>query len=378
MKRMFALAFAVPVTLLLSSGVQAEDAKPVAKDIDVALLLDVSGSMQGLIDSAKTKLWDIVDELARIKPTPNLRVALYSYGHQSHPAKDGYIRKELDLTGDLDLLYQKLFALRASGSVELVPQVCSNAVKDLDWSKKRDALKIIFVAGNETAQQGNMTLKTAADTAKERQVVINPIFCGNSKSGDAKTWIELAELAGGRFASIDQNRGTVAIATPMDKKIAALGKKLNTTYIPYGQAGKAKAENQVAQTANSAKLGTSVAALRAVAQNSALYRCADWDLIDRIKMDKKFDLTKLKEDQLPAIMRKMTPKERVEYVTKKRTQREAIQKEITKLNKERTQYIAEQRKKNPSSADRAFDEAIRQTLRKQAAERGITIPKEKE
>jgi len=368
-------------SILMIGAAQAQDAKPAeatpVKTIDVALCLDVSGSMGGLIDSAKAKLWDIVNELARIKPAPQLRVALYSYGHDSYDPQGGWIRKEVDLTSDLDALYQKLFALQINGGTELVTRVCRDAVRDLKWSEGKGALKIIFVCGNEPAAQDQVvSLNECAKLARSRNIVINSIYCGDAQSGDARDWIQFAELCGGRFASIDQNKGTVAIATPMDKKLAELGVQLNSTYVAYGKAGKDKQSNQAAQTVNAQQAGLGVAAARTAAQNSVYYNCADWDLVDRCKMDAKFDVAKIAVDELPELMKKMTVPERVAHVKKMTEQRAALQKEIDDLNTRRTAFINEEQKRNPNAGDRAFDQAIRDALRVQAAVQGIVIPKE--
>lgn len=367
---------------LLANVASAQDKKPAdekaaVKTIDVAICLDCSGSMQGLIDSAKVKLWDIINELARIKPSPKLRVALYSYGDDSHDANAGWIRKEIDLTSDLDALYQKLFALRATGSTEYVTRVCRDAVRDLAWSEGKGALKIVFVCGNEPASQDpTVSLQEAAKVAKSRNVIINAIYAGDAQSGEARDWIQFAELCGGRFSSIDQQRGTVAIATPVDKKLAELGVQLNSTYIAFGKAGDAKKSNQMAQTANAQQAGLGVAAARTATQNSVYYNCADWDLVDRCKMDAKFDVTKLAVDELPDVMKKMTVQERVAHVKKMTDQRAALQKDIDDLNVQRLKFISDEQKRNPNPGDRAFDQAIRETLRIQAETQGIIIPKE--
>src|ERR1043165_599400 len=156
-------------------GSANDPVKPAAKarDIDVAICLDVSNSMDGLIVSAKNKLWDIVNELARIKPTPNLRVALYSYGHNSYDRNAGWGKKDVDLTHDLDLIYQKLFALTTRGGTEYVTRVCRDASRDLQWSQQKDALKLIFVCGNEPASQDPVVkLKEAADFAIGKGIII--------------------------------------------------------------------------------------------------------------------------------------------------------------------------------------------------------------
>jgi von Willebrand factor type A domain len=343
-----------------------------ARDIDVVICLDVSNSMDGLILSAKNKLWDIVNELAKIKPTPNLRVALYSYD-----AKLGWVKKDLDLTHDLDLMYQKLFALKTNGGDEYVTRVCRDAVRDLKWSENKKALKLIFVCGNEPASQDPVVkLKEAADFAISKGVVINPIYCGNPDDPDARDWREFAGLCGGRFATIDQNKGHVAIATPVDKQLAELGVKLNATYVRYGVNGKQKALNQEAQTSNATSQSAAVAAARVTSQNSALYKCDDWCLVDRMKADPKLDITKIPESELSEEMRKMKPEERVAYVKDMTTKREALQKEITVLEAKRQTYIADEMKRNPNPSARAFDAAIRETLRIQAEAKGIILPKQ--
>jgi hypothetical protein len=378
--RFLGASLLVGLAALLAAPTGAND-KPApaqqVKAIDVAICLDVSGSMQGLIQSAKNKLWDIVNELARIKPAPTLRVALYSYGHNTYDRNAGWVKKDLDLTADLDLLYEKLFALTINGGNEYVTRVCRDAVRDLKWSEDKNALKLIFVCGNEPAGQDPLVkLKEAADFAIAKGIVVNPIYCGNADDGDARDWREYAGLCGGRFASIDHNRSHVVLTTPQDKQLAELGVKLNETYVAYGKEGKAKADNQKTQTANAFESGAGVAASRVAAQNSTLYRCADWDLVDRLKEDPKFDITKIPEAELSATLRKLKPAERVTYVKEMAAKRGSIQKQITELQNQRQKYIADEMKRNPNAGDRAFDAAIREAVRTQAAAKGLLIPKE--
>jgi hypothetical protein len=331
--------------------------------------------MDGLIASAKVKLWDIVNELARAKPTPNLRVGLYSFGNDGYDRTVGWVRKDLDLTTDLDALYQKLNALTTRGGTEYVTRVCRDALKDQKWSTEKEALRLIFVCGNEPATQDPVVkLPDAAALAKEMDVLINPIYCGPDSSRDAASWKEYASLCGGRYASINQDRGAVAIATPMDKELADLSSKLSTTYVTYGRAGKEKALNQVMQDANALRSAPAAAAARAQAKGSGIYRADDWDLVDRQKRDAKFDVNKLSPEELSEEMRKMTPEQRTAHVKKKVAERDVLVKQINDLSNKRQLYINEQMKKNPSRADKAFDEAVRGSLREQGAKKGLVIP----
>jgi hypothetical protein len=373
--RSYAWCAALLLAGVAALPVSAAEKSPAAKAIDLAICLDTSNSMDGLIGSAKAKLWDIVNDLAKVKPTPNLRVALYSYGNDGYDPKAGWVRKELDFTNDLDALYQKLFALTTRGGTEYVARVCRDAAEQLKWSANQDALKIIFVCGNEPAgQDPAVKLKDAAGAAKAKGVVVNAIFCGPAGHTDARDWKEYAALCGGAFLSIDQGRGTVAVATPMDKSLAELSAKLNTTYLYYGALGKDKQLNQLAQDANAVRLGTAVAAARATSKAGGLYRNDVWDVVDRMKRDPKFDITKVPEKELCDELKKLKPAERLGYVKRKAKEREDIQKQVDKLSAKRTAYLNAEQKKHSSKADKAFDEAIRAALRTQAAAKGMQVP----
>lgn len=379
MKRSFSCGALMLALVIVSRGMGDEPtgvARPqpgeTARDIDVALCLDVSGSMQGLIEAAKNKLWDIVNELGKAKPTPRLRVALYSYGHSNYDSGRGWVRKEIDLTTDLDMLYKKLFALTINGGEEYVARVTRDAVDEQKWSEQKNALKLIFVAGNEPANQDKMvSMKDVALKALAKGILINPIYCGGADDSDAKTWRELASLGHGRFANIDHNH-KVAIKTPVDKDLAALADKINATYVAYGK-NQWKGNNQLEQTANAKSAGAGVLAARVQAQSGKLYQCEDWDLVDKCKKEPKFDITKIPDDELTPELKKLTPEKRVALVKDMSEKRAALQKQIDELATRRDTFIREEQKRNPNPAARAFDQAIRETLQIQAKEKGIVI-----
>ena len=383
MSRLTSLLFGCSALLaaaLLSVPTRGDDApaKPKPKDIDLVLCLDISGSMEHLIDSAKQKLWDIVNDLAKVKPTPNLRVALYSYGATPYDPVKGWVQKDLDFVDDLDLVFKKLFAYRCNGGEEYVARVCRDAIRDLKWSTAKDALKIIFVCGNEPATQDRLVkLPEVADLAKKQGVLINPIYCGGPDDPDAKSWREFGLMTGGRYLTIDASKNVrVAVNTPFDKDIAALADKVNATYVPVGnkELREAKANDQKAQTENSKQLGSSNLAARVVTQNSALYRNDSWCLVDKVKLDPKLDITKIPVADLPEVLQKLKPQERVEYVQKKLQERMTIQKQVNELNAKREEYIRAEQKKQASDPKRGLDGALRETLRLQARTKGIEIP----
>jgi hypothetical protein len=360
----------------LSAAAQAQEKTASKPAIDLVICLDTSSSMNGLIDSAKTKLWDIVNELARAKPTPQLRIALFSYGSPQYGAESGWVHKDLDFTSDLDAVYQKLFALRINGGNEYVARVTQAALDQLQWSKESKALKLIFVCGNEPATQDpKIKLEDVALQAVKRDIIINTIHCRHSSNtAEAEGWQKLSSLAEGRFVSIDQNRGAVALAAPQDKKIAELGVKLNQTYLWYGKEGEVRRDNQLAQDANAAKLGKSVEAARAASKGTAFYRQAEADLVDRVLTDEKFDVNKVPVKELPPKLQELKPAERVKYVEQMKTEREVLQKQIAELNRERQEYIRTHQQKHQSQTEQVFDQALRGLLIEQGKRKGIQIP----
>jgi hypothetical protein len=371
----FAVAFAfalVPATLLAAPPAEK------AKSVDVVLCLDTSSSMDGLIDSAKRRLWVVVNDLAKVEPMPSLRVALYSYGNNSYDARKGWVRREVELTTDLDEVYKRINALRtaSAGSNELVARVSREAISELKWNDDRDSLRLLFVCGNEQVDQDKeVSLSSVTEQAKAKGIVINTIYCGSATNGDATGWQAFAKQCGGRYANIDQERAKaeVAIKTPFDEEIEKLGTKINETYLWYGLKGAEGRANQLAQDGAAKRTGDGVAVDRSVTKAGRLYRNAESDLIDRMKAEKDFDLKKIKETELPDELRKLKASDRLPYLNRKAAEREEIQKKVAQLSAQRALFIEEVRAKQPKSADKALDEALRTILREQAKEKGMKV-----
>jgi hypothetical protein len=355
-----------------SHAVPAGEGKPV----DVVLCLDVSGSMQGLVNSAKIKLWDLVNELARVKPTPQLRVSLYSYGHTTYDPKAGWVRKEIDLTTDLDEVYKKLNALTINGGEEYVARVCRDALVQQKWSDDKNALRLIFVCGNEPVDQDKQVqLKDVAALAKEKGVIINTIYCNWGKPGEELGWKQFSTDANGKYAMIEHNQQVVQINTPFDKDLLTLNTRLNATYVAYGRGGDSKKENQAEQDKNAQLAGAPAAASRVATKGGALYKNSDWCLVCRCMEDKTFDITKVPENELPEELKKMKPEERKAFIEKKIAERKKVQDEIADVSAKRGKYLGEEMKKNATASDKQLDTALKLIIREQAATKGIEIPK---
>ena len=347
---------------------------PKEQYVKVALLLDTSNSMDGLINQAKSQLWDIVNEFAHVRcgneTRPTLEIALYEYGNDNLSAREGYVRQVLSFSSDLDDISEKLFSLTTNGGEEFCGKVINTSLKQLDWGKNQDDLKMIFIAGNEPFTQGMLNYKDAVTDAKEKGIVVNTIFCGGYQQGIQTEWKNGAILTGGEYMSIDHNREVVYVKTPYDKVIIELNSKLNDTYISYGAAGVRKKAMQSTQDANAAELEEAVVVKRAVSKSSRVYKNSSWDMVDAVA-EEEIELAEIPKEDLPKELQNKSTKEIEAYLEKKKVEREKIQKKIQELNSKREEYIAESNKAEKGELENALLRAIK----KQAADKNYSWDK---
>jgi len=352
--------------LVCVGHVQAKEKAPEPK-IQIALLLDDSGSMGGLINQAKSQLWTFVNELAVSKKkgvAPVIEVALYRHG--------GPVRKVTALTDDLDLLSERLFAVTIKGNgSEHCGEVIKAAADDLAWSDNPEDLKVIFIAGNEGFTQGPVDYKKACKTAIEKGIVVNTIHCGSGIPGD---WKDGAVLADGMAMAIDQNKTMPHIDAPQDVEIVRLGEELNKTYIAYGANGAAGIRRQQEQNFNAASASKSANVNRFVAQSQVQYRNTAWDLVDAVE-EGEVKLEEIDEKELPENMQAMNQKERQAFVAGNGSKRTELQKQINELNVERRKFVQAEMKKL-AGGENSLDIAMVKSLRTQAVKLNFAFPAE--
>lgn len=377
----FAVAFACLLALAASLTARAEDrAAPAAEDkplIQIAILLDTSGSMDGLIDQARTHLWKIVNELAtsrRDGRIPRLEVALYEYGKSSLSQESGWIRQIVPLSTDLDRISEELFKLTTNGGQEYCGRVIHAATTQLAWSASPRDYRAIFIAGNEPFTQGDYNYADACRAAIARGIIVNTIHCGDHATGVQGKWLDGAQLADGSYSAIDQNQRTVHIDAPQDVELVELNGRLNRTYVAFGSAAPAAAARQEAQDAAASKLSLGVFCERVAAKASGQYRNAQWDLVDAAAQE-SFDLTTVSDEQLPEELRGKTAPEKQAYVAAKAAERAELQAKIRELSAAREAYIAEERRKLAEGGQASLDEAVVGAVREQLEKKDYTFEK---
>ena len=267
-------------TALLAPPALAAEASDGQPKIQIAILLDTSSSMDGLINQTRAQLWRIVNTFATAKrhgKSPRLEIALYQYGNNGLSRESGFIQRMVPLTTDLDQVSEALFKLTTNGGDEYCGQVIHQALGQLEWSKNRGDLKLVYIAGNEPFTQGPVNYKAAVKDAISSGVVVNTIHAGSEREGIDGKWKDAAMLADGNFIAIDQNRAVAQVDAPMDQEIARLNEALNATYVGYGSEGGRAKERQVAQDKNASGMSPASLATRAASKSSGFYDNSGWD-----------------------------------------------------------------------------------------------------
>ena len=341
--------------------------------VQMALLLDTSNSMDGMIDQAKSQLWKMVNELTNATKngeSPDIEIALYEYGNDNLSATNHYIRQIVPMTTDLDEISEQLFQLKTQGGSEFCGAVMLDAVLKLNWSKSEDDLKMIVISGNEPFDQGPVTPEEACKAALKKGISITTIFCGDWKSGIHERWEEGAKCAVGEYLNIDSDEKVVHIPTPYDDQIATLNTELNKTYLAYGREGRAKYENQAIQDANAFTYGSANVRQRASFKAKKQYKASSWDLVDSYEEDAEV-LEEVKEADLPDELKGKNKEEIEKIVKEKKVAREKIQTEILELEKKANAFEAKERTKLAGTEINTLDKVMQEAVQKIAVRNGF-------
>ncbi len=371
-----ATAFTAPAWQQPATPAADPGDNPQRPRIQVAILLDTSNSMDGLIDQTRNQLWQVVNAFAdarRDGVEPLLEIALFDYGNSGNSAADGFVRQLAPFTGELDAISESLFALSTNGGSEYCGRAILTALETLQWSRANDDIKTIFIAGNEHFNQGPVGYREAIRAAKRLGVSVNTIHAGDHETGVAGEWQAGALLAGGEYLSIDADRRVVHIVAPQDARLAELNALLNATYVPYGSEGPAAAERQLEQDALNEEISAALLAKRAASKASSAYRNSNWDLVDafgdgEVSAD---EVGRFEAAALPEPMRALDAEARLDFIAQKAHERETIQREIAELAHARDEYVAAQRRAEATAP--TISDALIGAVKKAAARKGFAF-----
>lgn len=348
------------------------------KTLEMVFVLDTTGSMGGLIEGAKQRIWGVVNEVMQSAAKPDVRVGLIAYRDKG----DAYVTQVLPITEDLDKVYTTLMDYRADGggdTPENVRGALLAGVRNAGWSQSSSNIaQIVFLVGDAPPHEDYRELQDSLTTAAEalrKGMIVNTIQCGND-SATKKFWQDIAQRGQGQYFLIPQDGGVQTITTPFDSRLADLGNSLGQTYVAYGggagAAGYAYREaGNAKQAASEDKVATDApkTAQAERAYNKALNSSAYvGDLLQDIESGKT-KLEDVKEEDLPDDLKKLSLAERKKEIEKRLSERKKMREEIVELSKKRSEYIAAERKKQ--GTQNGFDVAVASALKKQLAKKGI-------
>ena len=356
--RLMGIAAALAIAAATASA-QAERPR-----VEVAFVLDSTGSMGGLIEGAKQKIWSIANALIARRPAPEVRIGLVSYRDRG----DEYVTRFFDLTTDIDAVFRNLQSFQADGGgddEESVNQALYEAVHRMSWSQDRVVLKIVFLVGDYPPHmdyRGEVRYPETCREAVVRDLIVNTVQCGDVPQ-TTRVWRDIARLAEGSFVALEQNGNMQAVATPYDEEIARLSGEVSRTVVAWG-ARERRAEAE-AKTRAAAEAPAAVTADRA-AFNLATGGKAiqgSGDLVEDL-LAGEVDLARIKKDELPAVMQGMSLEEQKAYLGKQRAARESLNRKLGELSSQRAAFLEQEQRKLAGAGD-SFDLKVAEMVRAQ-------------
>ena len=342
--------------------------------VQIAILLDTSSSMSGLIDQARSELWRMVntlDDFSKDGTRSQIEIAVYEYGNSGLSDESGYLRQVIGFSSDLDAISEGLFSLSTNGGSEHTGQVIDAAHHALQWRADDDTVRAIYIAGNESFEQGPTPFAEAISDARASGITVNTVYCGAENQGRQEGWAQGAKIGGGRFMAIDHNAISVHIETPQDAKIAQLGQELNDTYVYYGQRGASSHANQARQDNNAASAGIGSLIERSVSKSGRAYNNYSWDLVDATAQG-QIDLRSIDQQTLPLGYRDLDTQQLKAKVEAQAERRKSLQKQLASLQAQREAFLAAKKREGQDAAN-TLDSAMIDSLKAQALGLGFEV-----
>jgi hypothetical protein len=343
------------------TALEVHGQRQVKKDtIQIAFLLDVSGSMDNLIHKAKSQIWRIGSYLGtgtKHGKTPIVEFAILTYGFDGD---DDASKVLIGFNSDLDSVVLKLYDIQIGGGNEYCWTTISKALDSLNWSTTESDLKLLMIAGNESFNQEVTDSKNILQKAKKFNIAINTIYCGAPGDADSWEWEKAADLGKGNYFTISLGDSVNMQETFLDKKLVAFNDKLNATYIPFGPLGQKNCLRMQMQDKSARIAGAPFFRERMIYKVSNSFFHPTWDLVDAYDADstivKNVSLTTEFSSDAEALK---------ELIQDRKYTRESY-KEVIKLRYDMIRkYVGD------NKGDKDLDEGIRKIIDKEGRKRGF-------
>jgi len=343
--------------------------------VEVVFVLDTTGSMGGLIQAAKEKIWSIASTMAAADPAPQIRMGLVAYRDRG----DAYVTRVVDLSADLDSMYATLMDFQAQGGgdgPESVNQALNEAVEKISWSQDPNAYKVVFLVGDAPPHmdyQDDVKYPETAAVAKQKGIVINTVQCGNMGS-TTRQWQRIAQLGQGGYFQVEQGGSAVAVATPFDEELATLSAELDKTRLYYGTKEEKARQKKKLDAAEKLHKDASVESrARRAAFNTSKSGEANFlgesELVDDVASG-RVELDAIEPAALPAPMQAMAPEKQQALITETAQRRDELKRQIKELSDQRADFIKEKVEES-GGAEESLDHKVFSAVREQAGKKGL-------
>ena len=349
-----------------------------SKRIQLVFCLDVTGSMGGLIATAKQKIWSIASSLLQADPKPELQIGMVFYRDRG----DDFVTKRIDFTSDIDSVYGKLMDISATGggdSPESVNQALFDAVKKFQWYEDSSVYKAVFLVGDcppHMDYQNDVKYPVTCRDAVKKGVFINTLKMGNC-AGAEQVWREVAMITGGDYIPVDQNANGYVVTTPYDADIARLQNTIDNTVVYYGTytlrmtkdaskstANKIYKEGKINENASRAEYKSTKGVTKDVYFKNDL-------VTDYAKGIVKVDT--IRKELLAENLQTMTIKERTAYLHKMKAERDTAQAQLQVNMTKRNEYIKTKTASESDASSNSFSNKVYNTMKKQTGSKGIVL-----
>jgi len=361
-----------PATLQLPAQDSLGNQRPL---VEVVFVVDTTGSMSGLIQAAKEKIWSIASTMAQAQPAPEIRMGLVAYRDRG----DDYVTRVVDLSADIDSVYATLMDFRAGGGgdgPESVNQALYDAVHNISWTKHRQAYQVVFLVGDAPPHmdyQDDVKYPLTLAAASAQGILVNAIQCGEN-AATTREWQRLAQLGQGRFFRVEQGGSAVAIVTPFDAKLADLSAQLDKTRWYYGSEEAKQARQRKLDATAKLHADSSIASrARRAAFNASdsgeLNLLGEGELVDDVASG-RVQLSAIDRKALPAPLQSMAPEAQQALLDETARRRDELQQQIRQLSEQRSAFLNE-KVEEAGGAKESLDAKIYGAVRAQAAAKGL-------
>jgi Mg-chelatase subunit ChlD len=349
--------------------------------VELVFVLDTTGSMKHLIEAAKDKIWSITNTIVSAKPTPEITIGIVGFRDK----RDAYVTKLINMTDDLDSVYQELMSFQAHGggdTPESVNQALYEAVTRNDWDERDSTYKVIFLVGDSPPHMDyhdDVKYQKSCEIAVDKGIIINTIQCG-TRQATTPFWREIADLTQGDYFTVSQKGDYVSYSTPYDEEIAKKTRELEKTRVYYGD-DDFKKTNTIKLEKKAVMQKKAKPSVKA--QRGSLYLKSTGrknlfgaqELVDSVSSG-EVKLEDIKEEELPKNMQKMKKNERVKHIKKVKKKRDKLLGDIKALNNKRQRHIVKEVKKEGAKGKKSLDMKIYNSIKSQAAEKNIEYDSE--